>query len=223
MENPAGLIDHTLLSPVATAAQIATLCEEAVEYGFASVCVPPVYAPRAAELLYGSTVRVGSVVSFPCGYSSSRQKIQETVDLIAAGVEEIDMVAHIGGLLGQGSVQVEEEIAQVVMAARQTPVKVIIECCYLTPDLMRQATEMVVRAGAAYVKTSTGYGPSGAVLDDVRLLVKTAAGRIGVKAAGGIRTLQECRDFIAAGASRIGTSSGIEIVNQWKNLQSTWS
>jgi len=216
MENPAALLDQTLLKPDTTVTQIEALCEEAVEYGFASVCLPPAFVGRAAELLYGSEVKLCSVVGFPCGYSRLRQKVVETADLVALGVEEIDMVVQIGQLLENRFAATEEEVAQVVLAAGGATVKVIIECCYLTPQLMQAATESVVRAGAAFVKTSTGFGPNGARLDDVRLLAKTAAGRIGVKAAGGIRDLETCQAMLAAGATRIGTSAGVQIVNQWQ-------
>ncbi len=216
MKNPAPLIDHTLLKPEATSKQIAVLCEEAVEHGFASVCVPPAFVTQAADLLYGSEVKVGTVVGFPCGYTTLHQKVVESSELVAVGAAEIDMVIHLGPLLEQRFSAVEEEIAQVVLAAADAQVKVIIECCYLSAELMRQATESVVKAGAAYVKTSTGFGPSGAQVDDVRLLAGVAAQRIGVKAAGGIRDLQSCQAMLAAGATRIGTSSGVKIVAQWQ-------
>ena len=219
MNNPAVLIDHTLLKPDATEAQFISLCEEAVEYGFASVCLPPAFVPLAVDRLYGSTVKVCSVVGFPCGYNSVRQKVAETKELVALGAEEIDMVVSIANLLDQRFDQVEEEIAQVVLAAEQAKVKVIIECCYLDQVLKKKATELVVQAGAAYVKTSTGFGPSGATVDDVRLLAQTAAGRIGVKAAGGIRDLESCQQMIAAGATRVGASAGTEIVAAWLTLQ----
>lgn len=219
MQNPAGFIDHTLLSPVTSEARIVVLCEEAVEAGFATVCVPPVFVPLAAAELYGSDVKVCSVVGFPCGYNRARQKVQEALDLVSVGAEELDMVVHLGSLLQKNFLQVEDEIAQVVLAVGRIPVKVIIECCYLDPELMRQATDSVCRAGAACVKTSTGFGSGGATLDDVALLVDAAAGRIGVKAAGGIRTLADCRAFIAAGATRIGTSSGVAIINEWNVLE----
>ncbi len=218
MENPARLIDHTLLKPEATEAQFAVLCEEAVEQGFVSVCVPPNRVSFVAERLYGSTVKVGTVVGFPCGYSSLRQKVMETSELVAAGAGEVDMVLSIGLLLERRFAAVEEEIAQVVLAAEQASVKVIIECCFLNEELKCTATELVVRAGAAYVKTSTGFGPSGATTEDVALLAAVAAGRVGVKAAGGIRDLQTFQQMVAAGATRIGTSSGTQILQSWREL-----
>lgn len=219
MTNPAPFIDHTLLKPDATEAMFDSLCEEAVENGFASVCLPPSYVPFAAERLYGSDVKVCTVVGFPCGYNSLRQKVSETSELVALGAEEIDMVIPVGRLIDGNLNLVEEEIAQVVLAAKQVPVKVIIECCYLDDELKCNATELVVKAGAAYVKTSTGFGPSGATVADVRLLSQAAAGRVGVKAAGGIRDLVGCQEMIAAGATRIGTSSGVNILAEWRQLQ----
>lgn len=210
----AALIDHTLLAPATTTDQIVDLCEEAVEYGFASVCVPPLHVSLAAQRLYGSSVRVGTVVGFPCGYSMLRQKVVETADLVALGAEEIDMVISLSYLLENRLDLLEEEIAQVVMAAQQAQVKVIIECCFLQSEHKIAATRTAIKAGAAYVKTSTGFGPAGATVDDVRLLAQIAAGRIGVKAAGGIRTPDLFREMIAAGATRIGTSSGIQLLHQ---------
>lgn len=217
MMNPASLIDHTLLRPDATEPQIVQLCEEAVEYGFASVCIPPVFVPLAAETLYGSTVAVGTVVGFPCGYNSTRHKVLEAKELSAQGAAELDMVIAVGQALSGHIDYVSEEIAQIVLAAPEAKVKVILECCYLDHELMAQLTEAVVRSGAAYVKTSTGFGPSGACTEDVRILAQSANGRIGVKAAGGIRDLDSCRTMLDAGATRIGTSSGIKIVTQWQH------
>lgn len=213
--NPAPLIDHTLLRPEATADQIRLLCDEAVEWGFFAVCVPPCYARLAADCLYGSAVGVASVVGFPCGYDSSASKIRQTEELVVDGCSEIDMVIRIGQAICGDFGAVEEEIAQVVIAAPAAKVKVIIECCFLGREQKVALTECVVRAGAAYVKTSTGFGSAGATEEDVRLLASTAAGRIGVKAAGGIRSLAELTAMHAAGATRIGTSSGVAIMNAW--------
>jgi deoxyribose-phosphate aldolase len=156
------------------------------------------------------------VVGFPCGYNCLRQKVQETVELVAAGATEIDMVVTLAHLFEGHFDLLEEEIAQVVIAAQQAPVKVIIECCYLDTAQKIAATQRAVAAGAAFVKTSTGFGPSGATLEDVQLLVSAAAGQLAVKAAGGIRSWQECEKFLAAGAERIGTSAGVAILQQWQ-------
>lgn len=216
MQNPAPLIDHTLLRPDATETQILQLCEEAVEYEFASVCIPPAFVPVAASALYGSSVAVGTVVGFPCGYNSTRHKVLEAKELAAQGAAELDMVIAVGQALAGRFDYVTEEIAQVVLAAPDASVKVILECCYLDHELMARLTEVVAKSGAAYVKTSTGFGPSGACEPDVRILAQTAAGRIGVKAAGGIRDLETCQAMIDSGATRIGTSSGVKIVSDWR-------
>jgi len=218
-QNPASVIDHTLLKPDATADQISRLCEEAVEYGFASVCIPPVFVPLAADLLYGSEVAVGTVVGFPLGYLPTAVKVFETMEAVRQGAAEIDMVIHLGTALFSKYDMVEDEIRQVVRAAGEASVKVILECCYLDDQRKEQLTGCVLQAGAAYVKTSTGFGPGGAVLADVVLMARVAAGRIGVKAAGGIRDWKACREFLAAGATRIGTSAGVAIVDQWRREQ----
>jgi deoxyribose-phosphate aldolase len=219
LQNPARVIDHTLLKPDATADQVCRFCEEAVEYGFASVCIPPVFVPLAADLLYGSEVAVGTVVGFPLGYVPTSVKVFETAEAVARGAAEIDMVIHLGSALAGRHADVEEEVRQVVRAAGRVKVKVILECCYLDNFGKRVLAGCVVNAGAAYVKTSTGFGPGGATLADVTLLAQTVAGRIGVKAAGGIRDWNACHDFLAAGATRIGTSAGMTIVDQWRREQ----
>jgi deoxyribose-phosphate aldolase len=216
MNSPARFIDHTLLKAETTEDDISALCEEAVEYGFASVCIPPRYVPLAVKNLYGSSVAVGTVVGFPCGYASTRHKILEARELAAQGAAELDMVIAIGEVLAGHLDSVAEEIAQVVLAAPEACVKVILECCYLDPAVMSQLTQAVVAGGAAFVKTSTGFGPGGAREEDVRILAQAAAGRIGVKAAGGIRDLPSCQAMLGAGATRIGTSSGVAIVHQWQ-------
>jgi deoxyribose-phosphate aldolase len=215
LPSPARYIDHTLLKADATADQICRLCEEAVEYGFASVCIPPVYVPLAAAQLYGSEVAVGTVVGFPLGYSTAVAKTCETQEAVAAGAGEVDMVIHLGAALAGRLEAVETEIREVTKAARSARVKVILECCYLDDPLKTALVERVVAGGAAYVKTSTGFGSGGATVADVRLLTAAAAGRIGVKAAGGIRDWASCKAMLMAGATRIGSSSGISILSQW--------
>jgi len=214
--SPAPYIDHTLLKADATADQIRRLCEEAVAYGFASVCIPPVFVPLAAKLLYGSEVAVGTVVGFPLGYSSSAVKVFETREAVVAGAAEIDMVIHLGTALSGCLEEVGAEIREVVTAAGRAKVKVILECCYLDDPLKAALVERVVAGGAAWVKTSTGFGSGGATEADVRLLSSSAAGRIGVKAAGGIRDWVRCRTMLEAGATRIGSSSGVEMLKQWR-------
>ncbi len=215
MLNPAAYFDHTLLAPTATSGQIVQLCEEAVEYAFPAVCIPPDFVPLASRQLYGSEVQVCSVVGFPCGYNMPESKLREAEQLLEAGADELDMVISIGRLLQGDEQYVSDEIAQLVAMAGAVPVKVIIECCYLSRQQMERATELVVAAGAAYVKTSTGFGPSGAKLEDVKDLVSWSAGRIKVKAAGGIRSLEDVLAFIAAGVDRIGCSSSAKIMQEW--------
>lgn len=218
MFSPAPHIDHTLLKADTTSSQIRRLCEEAVEYGFASVCVPPVFVSLAADLLYGSEVATGTVVGFPLGYAASSVKAFETEAAVAAGAQEIDMVIHLGAAREGNLDAISADIGQVVAAAGEAKVKVIIECCELDKALKKELTGTVAAAGAAFVKTSTGFAAGGATVEDVRLLARTAAGRIGVKAAGGIRDWPTCRDMLAAGASRIGTSAGRAIVDEWRRI-----
>lgn len=219
IDSPARFIDHTLLKPTAAVKDVRALCEEAVEAGFASVCIPPVFVALASELLYGSDVAVGTVVGFPLGYVTAACKAWEAGELAAAGATEIDMVIHVGAALEGRHDDVEEEIRSVVAAAGEARVKVILECCYLDDPCKKALAQRVVSAGAAYVKTSTGFGPSGATVADVQLLHGAVAGRIGVKAAGGIRSWEACRALLEAGATRIGTSGGPAIVEQWRREQ----
>jgi len=214
--NPAPFIDHTLLKPDTRADAVRCLCEEAVEWGFASVCIPPLFVPLAADLLYGSEVAVGTVVGFPFGYVPTTVKVFEAAAAVGAGAREIDMVIDLDAALDHRFAEVEEEIRQVVRAAGTAKVKVILECCYLDGEKKKALAESVVRAGASYVKTSTGFGSGGATLADVALLARVVTGRIGVKAAGGIRDWPTCQAMLAAGATRIGTSSGVEIAEQWR-------
>ncbi len=216
MNNPASIIDHTLLNPLATEEQILQLCEEAVEHGFASVCIPPGYVPLATDRLYGTEVAVCTVIGFPLGYADSACKVHEAATAVHAGAAEIDMVIQQGWAAMGEFGRVEAEIRQVAQAIPGACLKVIIECCQLSDPAKVRLTEAVVSAGAAYVKTSTGFAASGATLEDVSLLAATADGRIGVKAAGGIRSLDDCLAMVAAGATRIGSSSGCAIVEQWQ-------
>ncbi len=208
-------LDHTLLRADATASNIRRLCEEARQWGFASVCVPPRFVSLAADLLVGSPVATGTVVGFPLGHQTGECKVFEARQAVAAGAIELDVVIAIGVALEDRLAEVEAEMAAVVAAAgADRTVKVIIECCFLSDALKGALAELVVRSGAAYVKTSSGFGSGGATLEDVRLLVAKAGGRIGVKAAGGIRDLASCKAFVDAGASRIGTSSGVAILRE---------
>ncbi len=214
--SPASRIDHTLLKPDATAREILLLCEEAAEMGFASVCVPPIHVPLASKTLYGSGVAVGTVVGFPLGYEMTRVKAYQTFAAIEAGAGEIDMVINLGSAREQRYDDVSSEVREVVAAADQNVVKVIIETCLFKTIEKRRLVEAVMAGGADFVKTSTGFAAFGATVEDVALLHETAAGAIGVKASGGIRDWSTCYAMLCAGASRIGSSSGVAIMAEWQ-------
>lgn len=216
MDSPAKTLDHTLLRADATEADVAILCEEAVEHGFASVCVPPCQVALAARQLYGSDVAVGTVVGFPLGSQTTATKVFEARQLIELGADELDMVIRIGAARAADFDTVLDDIRRVVAAAENTMVKVIIECCLFDAAMKHRLAELVAASGADYVKTSTGFAASGATVDDVRLLVEAVSGRVKVKAAGGIRDWTTCQAMLAAGASRIGTSAGVDIMRQWR-------
>lgn len=217
MDSPANFIDHTLLKPDASKVEIDALCEEAVEYGFASVCVPPVFVTQASQLLYGSEVAVCTVVGFPLGYQTTAVKVFEAQQAVATGAAEVDMVINLGAARITDYAAVRDEIRKIVAAADGGLVKVIVECCLFDEAVKRTLAEIVVESGADYVKTSTGFAASGATLEDVSLLLRAVAGKIGVKAAGGIRDWPTCQAMLAAGATRIGTSAGVKIMQQWRN------
>lgn len=205
-------IDHAVLAPDATRDDVMAACELALSLGVASVCVHPLWVGVAAERLRGTKVRAGTVVGFPLGATTSDVKAFETRQAVANGADEIDMVMAISALKSGERAAVLDDIAGVVgaayaAAAEQPVVKVILEMCYLTGEEKRVAAELAVEAGADFVKTSTGLGPHGATVEDVRLLRKLVPSHVGVKAAGGIRTLEQLRAMVAAGADRIGTSS----------------
>lgn len=205
-------IDHTLLRPDATVAQIERLCDEARKYGFYAVCVNGCYVEPARLWLAGSGVKVATVIGFPLGAMLSWAKAAEVRLALAAGADELDMVMNIGWLKSGRFDAVRDDIAAVVTAAAGRPVKVIIETALLTTEEKETAARLVVDSGAAFVKTSTGFLGPGATVEDVQLLAQVTGGRIGVKASGGIRDLATARALIAAGATRLGTSSGVAIV-----------
>ncbi len=208
----ARLIDHTLLKAVATPDQIKKLCAEAKENHFASVCVNPYYVPLCAELLSGSDVKVCTVIGFPLGANTSETKAFETRNAIANGATEVDMVINIGALKAGDTETVFKDIKAVVDAANGVLVKVIIEACYLTQDEKVAACQAATKAGADFVKTSTGFGSGGATAEDVALMKASIAKDMQVKAAGGIRTYEDTIRMIEAGATRIGASAGIAII-----------
>ncbi|MFS0780860.1 deoxyribose-phosphate aldolase [Bacillus sp. 1P06AnD] len=210
----AQMIDHTVLKADATESQIATLCEEAKEYHFASVCINPTWVKKCAQLLEGSGVDVCTVIGFPLGASTSEVKAYETKQAITDGATEVDMVINIGALKDGQDEFVQKDIEAVVNAAKgKALTKVIIETCLLTDDEKVRACELAVKAGADFVKTSTGFSTGGATKEDIALMRKTVGPHIGVKASGGVRNTADAETMIAAGANRIGASAGVSIIN----------
>ncbi len=215
--NIASMIDHTLLKPEATDKMIENLCNEAKVNGFAAVCVNPFYVKKAKELLEGTDVKVATVVGFPLGANVKEVKAFETKRAIEDGAEEIDMVINIGALKSKDYVTVKEDIRAVVEAAGDKAiVKVIIETCLLTDEEKVKACELAKEAGAHYVKTSTGFSKSGATVEDVKLMKETVGENMKVKASGGIRDYKTAKAMVDAGASRIGASSSIRIIEEAK-------
>lgn len=212
----AAWIDHTLLKPEATADQVKQLCQEARQYHFASVCVNPAYVPLAAGLLSGTGLKVGTVVGFPLGATLPTDKAIEALSFVNAGASEIDMVINVGALKNQAYGQVLNEVQAVVQVChnQNALVKVILETCLLTRREKIIACLLCKEAGADFVKTSTGFGAGGATVEDVDLMHRTVGALVKVKASGGIRTWQVARQMIAAGASRLGSSSGVQIVKE---------
>jgi deoxyribose-phosphate aldolase len=215
----ARMIDHTALKPETTPAQIEQLCREALTFNFASVCVNPVFVSAASRLLEGSAVKTCTVVGFPLGATTTTAKTTEAKEAIRFGAREIDMVLWIGGLKAKQDEWVGSDIAALADVCREAGaiLKVILECTLLTDDEKRRAAKMCVEAKAQFVKTSTGFAAGGATVDDVKLLSSIAkpAG-LGVKAAGGIRTYEDARKMIEAGATRLGASAGVKIIEEAK-------
>ncbi|HNZ50887.1 MAG TPA: deoxyribose-phosphate aldolase [Bacilli bacterium] len=206
------LIDHTLLKAFATSNDIKTLCAEAKEFHFKSVCVNPTYVSLVHSLLAGTDVEICTVIGFPLGASTTATKVYETKDAIKAGATEIDMVINIGKAKDHDFAYIEEEIKAVVKAAQGKLVKVIIETCYLTDEEKIAVCEAATRAKANFVKTSTGFGSGGAVASDVALMKAHIGKNMGVKASGGIRSKADLEQMLKAGATRIGASSGKDLV-----------
>lgn len=206
------MIDHTLLKANATRTQIEKLCDEALQYNFASVCVNTCWVPLAHEKLAGSEVNTCCVVGFPLGAMLTEAKAAETRLAVEAGADEVDMVINVGWLLDGDYDAVRDDIAAVVKAADGKCVKVIIEACLLTDEQKVKACELSVEAGATFVKTSTGFSTGGATVADVALMRKTVGDACKVKAAGGIHTADEAKAMVEAGADRLGCSAGIAIM-----------
>lgn len=212
----AALIDHTLLKPEASRADVERLCAEAAANGFASAVVNPVFVPLAAKLLRRTPAKVCTVVGFPLGANATKTKIQEAQLAISAGAREIDMVIHVGALKSGADAYVKKDIAGVVRAchAKRVICKVILETCLLTDAEKVRACLAAKRAGADFVKSSTGFSAGGATEADVALMRRTVGPKMGVKASGGVRSLDDLLRMVAAGANRIGTSSGVKILEE---------
>jgi deoxyribose-phosphate aldolase len=215
----AKLIDHTLLKPDATELDIRNLCEEAKVFGFFTVCVHPFFIPTARDMLSGSDVKITTVIGFPLGMTLSRVKIFEAIEADMLGADELDIVVNIGECKANNWGSVKREISDLVAATPDVIHKVIIETYYLTDDEKRAVSIAARDAGAEFIKTSTGFAPKGAVIRDIEIIRNAIQGEMGIKAAGGIRTLKEVSRFVKAGATRIGTSSGVAIITELQGLE----
>ncbi|MGQ9628725.1 MAG: deoxyribose-phosphate aldolase [bacterium] len=216
LESLAGMIDHTLLRPHATLDDFRKLCDEARRYKFKAVVVNPAMTEFCSELLRGTGVGVGVVVGFPLGQNTTEIKVLETERAIAQGAAEIDFVINLVQLKSGNSKCVEDEMRRIVAASRGAVTKAILETCYLTDDEKVTACELAKAAGVGFVKTSTGFGSGGATVEDVSLMKRTVGEGMGVKASGGIRNYEQALRFIEAGATRLGTSSGVVIMEEAK-------
>jgi deoxyribose-phosphate aldolase len=224
VEALAKTIDHTRLKAETKRAKILQLCEEALAYNFAAVCINPVHAAYAAELLKDSDVKVCVVIGFPLGANTSEIKAFETKETVRAGAHEVDMVVNVGALRDENYELVSSDIESVVSASGDAHTKVILETGLLTDDQKRKGCLLSKEAGADFVKTSTGFGPMGATPYDVRLMRETVGKDMGVKAAGGIRSFKDAIKMLDAGADRLGTSAGVAIVEdyRWAQYSDSW-
>ncbi|MCG8476481.1 MAG: deoxyribose-phosphate aldolase [Cytophagales bacterium] len=205
-------IDHTILKATATDAEITQLCDEAKEHNFFSVCVNTCYVPLAAKLLAGTEVDVCTVVGFPLGQMDKDSKVFEAAQAIRNGATEVDMVINVGFLKSGKTDEVREEIRAIKEAIGDHVLKVIIETCYLTKEEIKLASELTVEAGADFIKTSTGFGTGGALVEDVKIMLEVAGDKAKVKASGGVRDFATAKQYIDMGVMRLGTSSGIKLM-----------
>lgn len=217
--NLPALIDHTVLRPDATKTDVLRLCQEAKDHSFTVIFVPPCFVNEAVAAVAGTSIRVGIPIGFPLGGHSTQTKVAEAVDAVAHGAQVLDMVLNVSRLKSGDHDHVRNDIAEVVKATPHVEHKVILETCYLTQQEKRTACHLVVEAGADYVKTSTGFGVAGATVDDVRLMKETVAGRVKVKASGGIRDWKTTLAMLEAGADRIGTSASLKIIDEWRTAK----
>lgn len=219
MYNIAKYIDHTVLKATTTSKEVEKLCLEAKEYGFYSVCVNGCFVKECKELLKDSDVKIAAVVGFPLGAMTKTAKVFEAREAIANGANEIDMVINIGKLIEGDSKYVEDEIREIKEAIGENVLKVIIETCYLNEEQKMLACELSLNANADFVKTSTGFGTAGATFEDVILMKKMVGDNAGVKASGGVKSYETAEKYIELGATRLGTSSGIDIIKGAKNIK----
>lgn len=208
------MIDHTVLKADTPLETVKRICDEAMEYGFTSVCINPCHVAYCADYLKDSDVNVCTVIGFPLGANTSAVKAFETKDAIANGADEIDMVMNIGALKDKNYDLVRDDVKAVVEAANGTLVKVILETCLLTADEIKKACELCVEAKADFVKTSTGFSTRGATIEDVKIMKEAVQGKAKIKAAGGVKTPEYMVKIVAAGADRIGTSAGCSLVKK---------
>jgi deoxyribose-phosphate aldolase len=213
--NLPALIDHTILRPEATKADVLRLCKEATQYGFQVIFIPPCYTAEAVQAVAGSMVRVGIPIGFPFGGHTTKTKVAEAIEGVKRGAMVLDMVINVSRLKSGDLDLVRQDIAEVVHATPSAEHKVILETCYLTDEEKRTACRLAVEAGADYVKTSTGFGTGGATVADIRLLKTAVQGRAKVKASGGIRDWKAAKEMLEAGADRIGTSASLKILEEW--------
>lgn len=221
--NLPALIDHTVLRPDATKVDVLRLCEEAKANNFTVIFVPPCYVDDAVNAVAGTRIRVGIPIGFPLGGHSTQTKVAEAIEAVQHGATVLDMVLNVSRLKSADHDYVRHDIAEVVRSTAGVEHKVILETCYLTHQEKQTACHLVMEAGADYVKTSTGFGAGGATIGDVRLLRDTVAGRVKVKASGGIRDWKTTLAMLEAGADRIGTSASLKIIDEWRAATRTYS
>jgi deoxyribose-phosphate aldolase len=223
-KNIASLIDHSLLKPDATYIDIKRCCEEAQQFSFHSVCIHPGFIRKARELLKGTDVKITTVVGFPLGMILTEVKVYEAMNAFLDGADELDIMINISALKSGDWETVKKDITDVIMATKGLLHKTIIETCYLDNREKKKVIEIALDAGAEVIKTSTGFGPNGARVEDVKFIKGIVGNAAGIKAAGGIRSFEQVFDMLKAGATRIGSSAGVKIVKEWKrNMKGTMS
>ncbi len=216
----AKLIDHSLLRPDATVSEIERLCDEAMRFGFHSVCVNPFFVSSAKDLVGRADVKVTTAIGFPLGMTFTNVKVYEAIEGVLNGADELDIVMNIGMAKSGQWNALRKDISDVISATRETLHKIIIETCYLSREEKIKAVEVVFDSGAAFVKTSTGFCAGGATTEDITLIKAVIGNGLGIKASGGIKTLDQVKEFIDAGATRIGTSHGVAIMEEFIRVSS---